>query len=138
VSTLDRVIEQAESEIGDAPRLKSARAPKRSMAVFSKVVVGLLLVCLYLTFNELSSWVFGVPDETVQADIIELLEFADDKLQRDYGVMGRYPLQLPADAPTTLVGFKRTLAGYKLDAQIVDLHIELERDGQSVQTRRIE
>ena len=138
MSTLDRVIKQAESEIGDAPRLKPERAPKRSMAVLSKIVFGLLFVSIYLAFNQLSSWIFVVPEETVQADIIELLEFTDDKLQRDYGVMGRYPVQLPADAPAALVGFKRTLAGYKLDAQIVDLHIELERDGQSVQTRRIQ
>ena len=138
MSTLERVIKHAESEIGDAPRLKPERAPKRSMAVLSKIVFGLLFVSIYLAFNQLSSWIFVVLDEAVQADIIELLESTDDKLQLDYTVMGRYPLLLRADAPTTLVGFKRTLAGYKLDAQIVDLHIELERAGQSAKTLRIQ
>ena len=79
---------------------------------------------------------FGVPEDTVQADIVTLLKSTDQKLQQIESTTGSLPTSLPPDTPTWLVSYKKTLAGYKIDTQIDGVHVELERRGSKVTINR--
>ena len=57
--------------------------------------------------DELSRWIFGLPDDAVKSDIVELLEHTDEKLQADFEHTGRYPETPPASTPTWLIAYKK-------------------------------
>lgn len=136
MSRLERALHNAEREIDKVPTTKPSA---KNVRVSGRLVLlAAVAATTFLVFDTLASWLFGVPDETVQADVIKLLQYTDSKLQRDYAATGSYPLQLPADAPSQLVTFKRTLAGYKLDARIHDIHVLLERNGDQTRAKRID
>ena len=62
----------------------------------------------FIQMVELSRWIFGLPDDAVKSDIVELLEHTDEKLQADFEHTGRYPETPPASTPTWLIGYKKT------------------------------
>ncbi|MFT7685265.1 MAG: hypothetical protein ACI9FB_000608 [Candidatus Azotimanducaceae bacterium] len=134
MSSLEQALKNANQELEKSPVARN-RKRNNPLGVKPVILIGVAFLT-FLSFNNLSSWIFGVPDETIQADIITLLKYTDDKLQRNYSVNGDYPITLPNDTPSRIVSFKRTLAGYKLDAQIHDVHVLLERRGDVIETRR--
>ncbi|MDG1204858.1 MAG: hypothetical protein P8N51_05755 [Pseudomonadales bacterium] len=132
---LDASIKTAASEIDtlDRGQKKSNKKnrPKSKINAKSALVV-VVAVSVFIQMDELSRWLFGLPDEAVKSDIVELLEHTDQKLQDGFQHTGRYPETLPASTPTWLVGYKRNLAGYQLSAKINDVSASLERQGSSV------
>lgn len=96
------------------------------------LLLAVVTISVFIQMDELSRWIFGLPDDAVKSDIVELLEHADEKLKADFEHTGRYPETLPASTPTWLIGYKKNLAGYQLSAQINDVSASLNRQGASV------
>ena len=79
---------------------------------------------------------FGVPEDTAQADVVNLLENSDKQVQDIYFATGEVPAELAAEMPSWLLGYKITLAGYKISTEIDGVVVELERNGESVSINR--
>jgi len=138
MTDLDNVIQSAQHEIDDdgskrRPRTKPDHARRINYRPFLLIVS---VVVVLFQWNTLQSWIFGVPEGTIQADIIALLKNSDEKVQGVYAATGEIPTVLPEEMPTWLLGYKKTLAGYKIDAEIDGVLVELERDGDSVTINR--
>lgn len=134
MTNLDDAIDSSQKEI----RLREIKAPisakpdqKKSwnLRIPLLVVAAVVAALQWQTFN---AWIFGVPEDTVQADIVTLLNNSDQKVQNIYTATGEIPAELPADMPSWLLGYKKTLAGYKIDTEVDGVIVELERDGDNV------
>ena len=102
------------------------------------ILLILLTVIALVEMNSILPWIFDIPEETIQADIIKLLKSTDGTLQNYRSTTGTYPDTLPADSPKWLIGYKKTLAGYKINTKIDDVLIELERRDEEVIVTRLD
>ncbi len=138
MSELDRSISDVESDIQQLhSSKKKVRVDQKRSINWSIPVVILVSIILVSQLDSLTHWVFGIPEETIQADIIVLLESADKKIQASGDDSGGYPEKLPSDLPRWLIGYKKTLAGYKINTKIEDVEMELIRRGTTVEINRL-
>jgi len=136
-SELDNSIEAVERDIkhyDSRPQKSKSDQPTRKRALVPVLVICGIIVAYQV--NLVTQWVFGVPDEKVQADVQQLLRNTDAHVQAVYG-SSNYPDTLPADTPDWLINYKKTLSGYKLASSIDDVSIELERVGTEVRLKRL-
>jgi len=132
---IDRAIREAEEDVS---HLQVSKANTTKRFPVTSVLLLLLAGVVYVLMDEVSGWIFGLPEETVQADVVKLLHYTDGKIQRSSLGDQTYPLILPDDTSSQIVNYKRTLAGYKLDAKIHDVHMMLVRQGETVRVSRRE
>jgi hypothetical protein len=134
MTDLDDAIDSSKQEI----KVREAKAPgnrkpdqKKRWNLKIPILV-LAAVVVALQWNTLNLWIFGLPEETVQADIVSLLKNSDQKVQDIYSATGELPGELPAEMPSWLLGYKKTLAGYKINTEVDGVVVELEREGNKV------
>jgi hypothetical protein len=82
MSELEGELKKATDDIEATPAVAPQKTRIR-LGIKPVLLVGIAPVS-FLVFDTLSSWIFGIPDETIQGDVITLLRYTDDKLQRDY------------------------------------------------------
>lgn len=97
-------------------------------------LLALVAVLAVMQLHTLIGWITGVPDEAIQSDIVTLLKATDQRLQQ-YDETD-YPDKLPADSPHWLIGYKKTLAGYQMNAAVDGVAAELTRSGAEVSIRQ--
>lgn len=140
MSELDKTINDVDQDVSRVnTKAVSQKKGKESRSRFNPIV-GLLVILAALVLYQvysLSNWAFGVPEDSVQADIIALLESTDERLQKYDDEDGAYPDALPAEMPRWLIGYKKTLAGYKISAEIDGVAVELTRKNGEVNLETI-
>ena len=138
MSELDQSIDDAKRELDDlhSRTFNSKPDNKRKRKLTLPVLAVSVLVILYQV-SQLSTWMFGLPEDTVQSDIMKLLGNADEQMQMT-SVGGEYPEVLSGNMPTWLLGYKKTLSGYKIDTKIDGVSMQLVREGDEVSIRRLE
>jgi len=138
MTDLDDVIKSSQNEIGNREALTpiNNKPDQKNRWNLKIPVLVLAAVVTVLQWNTMKLWIFGVPEDTVQADIINLLENSDQKVQGIYTATGEIPTVLPAEMPSWLLGYKKTLAGYKINTEVDGVVVELERSGDSITIER--
>ncbi len=138
MTDLDDIISdsQKEIEVRDSKAPHKFKPDYKSQRNFKIPVLILAAVVVFLQWNTISLWIFGIPEGTIQSDIINLLENSDQKVQQIVTATGEVPELLPSEMPSWLLGYKKTLAGYEINAEIDGVVVGLERRGDSVTITR--
>ena len=138
MSELDQSINDAEKELHDMQSRTHSKTPNRKKKLNITVLMLVVsIVVISYQLSALSEWMFGLPEDTVQSDIMKLLGNADEQMQA-VSADGQYPETLPGNMPKWLLGYKKTLAGYKIDTKIDGVSMQLVRDGDNVTIQRLE
>ena len=134
MTDLDDAIDSSQQEIKvrEAKRPGNRKPDQKKRWNLKIPILVLAAAVVALQWNTLNLWIFGVPEETVQADIVSLLKNSDQKVQDIYSATGEVPIELPAEMPSWLLGYKKTLAGYKINTEVDGVIVELEREGDKV------
>lgn len=139
MTDLDDSIDQVHDEIESMSNRRGRAKPDQKRRQNIPLIILAVGAAMFLTqLGNLTTWIFGVPEGTIQADIVTLLEHTDQKLQDIEATTGELPTVLPPETPSWLVGYKKTLAGYKIDTEIKGVKVELERRNGEVIIHHLE